>query len=483
MSYIALYRKYRPQNFDDVVGQDHIIKALRNQVINNKVAHAYLFCGSRGTGKTTTARIFAKAINCLNPVNGSPCGKCEVCKALSHGEQFDIIEIDAASNNGVDDARALRESVRFLPVIGKKKVFIIDEVHMLSTSAFNALLKTIEEPPEHVVFILGTTEIQKIPSTILSRLMRFDFHLLAVSEIEQIIKKILDNDKVVFENDAVNMVARASEGSVRDALSVLDACLAYNPGNLTVSSVVDVLGIVGRDRILEIIENIIDNNLKSMLLSLDNLLVSGKSPLVMCKELMSCLCDLMVVETLGSSSKNMLQFDDVVFSKYEKIAKKSGKNILLKIIDSLGNLEAELRLSVQPKIVLEMALFKAVNAVNKEENISNNPGSTMTEKKKDDIKDKNYLGQILHFLRKSGKMQLFSAFSEVGSLEKVNDFLVGTGSIITKNIIDSKKAEIFGVLKDLKIKDIIINVEKNKKDLAEVSELKKLFGEAFEEEE
>ena len=220
MAYLALYRRFRPSGFDSLIGQDHVVRTLVNQINSDKIGHAYLFCGARGTGKTSAAKIFARAINCLSPVNGSPCGKCAVCKALADPSNLDIVEMDAASNNKVENVREIRDKIQYPPVSGKYKVYIIDEVHMLTTEAFNALLKTLEEPPKHAVFILATTEVHKLPSTILSRCMRFDFRLIPTREIAELIGKIYREIGKDYDEDAVNAVARAGNGSVRDALAV-----------------------------------------------------------------------------------------------------------------------------------------------------------------------------------------------------------------------------------------------------------------------
>ena len=243
MNYVALYRKYRPRTFDDVIGQDHIINTLRNQIVKGKISHAYLFTGTRGTGKTSTAKIFARAVNCPEAAahNGNPCGTCEVCKALENAN-VDVIEMDAASNNGVDYARDIREKVQFPPVCGRYKVYIIDEVHMLSTGAFNALLKTLEEPPAHAIFILCTTEVHKIPATILSRCMRFDFRLVPASQLTKLIADIYDKEGKSYERAAVAAIAQAGEGSVRDCVSIADRCMAVSD-KLTYKQVTDVLGV------------------------------------------------------------------------------------------------------------------------------------------------------------------------------------------------------------------------------------------------
>ena len=233
MSYLALYRRFRPTTFDKVIGQEHIIKTLINQIKTKNVGHAYLFCGVRGTGKTSIAKIFAKAVNCENNQNGSPCGKCKACKSLQDVSNIDIVEIDAASNNKVENVREIRDNVQYAPVNVKYKVYIIDEVHMLTTEAFNALLKTLEEPPKHAIFILATTEPQKLPATILSRCMRFDFRLIADKEIAKLISSIYDEIGKQYTEEAVMAIARAGEGCVRDALSVADLCLSVGEGKIT----------------------------------------------------------------------------------------------------------------------------------------------------------------------------------------------------------------------------------------------------------
>ena len=256
MAYLAFYRTFRPVSFDTVVRQEHIVRTLKNRIQSNKIGHAYLFCGPRGTGKTTLAKIFARAINCEHPVDGSPCGKCPTCRALADGANMDISEIDAASNNGVDEMRDLREKVQYPPVAGRYKVYIIDEVHMLTASAFNAVLKTLEEPPAHAVFILATTEPQKIPATILSRCMRFDFKLIPQKDLEGLVKSVLDKTGKEYEEEAVAAIARAGAGSARDSLSIADMCASYSTGKLTYEDVNAVLGSADFFTVAEIAESI-----------------------------------------------------------------------------------------------------------------------------------------------------------------------------------------------------------------------------------
>lgn len=357
--YLALYRKYRPSTFDEVIGQEHIVKTLINQINSNKIGHAYLFCGSRGTGKTSTAKIFARAINCVNPKNGSPCGECESCK-LNSGN-IDILEIDAASNNGVDEIRDLREKVKYPPVNGKYKVYIIDEVHMLSVNAFNALLKTLEEPPSFVVFILATTEVHKLPATILSRCMRFDFRLVSVDKLVSQLEKICSDSQIKYDLQALNMIARAGEGSVRDTLSVADRCISFCGDNLTVEGVTEVLGVASKESLFEICENVFNGNYGEMLLSLDKVLCLGKSPLVLARDLIAYFIDLLYICNLKDNARQFVVAQDDLFNKMKDQANNDNYNKIMAGIEILSGVEAELRYSVQPKIVLECALIKIMN--------------------------------------------------------------------------------------------------------------------------
>ena len=358
--YLALYRKYRPQTFDEVIGQDHIVKTLVNQIKMDKISHAYLFTGSRGTGKTSTAKIFARAINCESSNNGSPCGTCETCKSLA-GTNIDVLEIDAASNNGVDEIRDLREKVKYPPVVGKYKVYIIDEVHMLSTSAFNALLKTLEEPPSHTVFILATTEVHKLPATILSRCLRFDYKLVSLEELSALLRKILKEENVAFDEQAINIIARAGEGSVRDTLSIADRCVSFAGNDLTYQKVLSVLGVSEREVLINMANHMLSKNVGNALVELDLVLSGGKSPLVFSNDLIAYFRDLILIHTLGDESREIVVVKDDIYSQMKNQATAENYASMLKVVEVLSSVEQELRYSAQPRIVLETAIIKAVS--------------------------------------------------------------------------------------------------------------------------
>lgn len=367
--YLALYRKYRPKTFDEVVGQDHIVTTLKNQIKLDKISHAYLFTGSRGTGKTSTAKIFAKAINCLNPKpDGSPCLECEACKALDK-TNIDVLEIDAASNNGVDEIRDLREKVKYPPVVGKYKVFIIDEVHMLSTSAFNALLKTLEEPPSYTVFILATTEVHKLPATILSRCIRFDFKLVSLEDLSALLRRVLTEENVKFDEQSINVIARAGEGSVRDTLSIADRCVSFAGDELTYKKVVSVLGISERETLIKMADLILTKNIGEALVELDMVLGQGKSPLVFSNDLVSYFRDLLLILTLGDKSRKIVVLKDDVYEKMKSQATLENYSQMVKTIEVLSGVEQELRYSALPRMVLETAIIKIISETSLEERV------------------------------------------------------------------------------------------------------------------
>ena len=357
MGYIALYRKFRPLTFSEIVGQDHITKTLKNQILAGRVGHAYLFNGGRGTGKTSAAKILARAINCLNPKDGEPCNECEICKGAISGSLTDIVEMDAASNNSVEDIRSIREEVNFLPTKAKYRVYIIDEVHMLSTGAFNALLKTLEEPPEHVKFILATTEPQKLPATILSRCQRFDFKRLSPENIVKRLKIVCDESKIEATDEALNTIASLSEGAMRDALSILERCLQDGTNKIEADKIKDLVGIPKTTFVNKIINGIIEYNIEDVLSSIEDVLQEGKDINNFLWEMIKYTKDVLVFKTSG---KVELYSEDEK-KQIEEISKKIEKERLIDLIYSLSELENDMKWSTQKNIVFQAGLINLCN--------------------------------------------------------------------------------------------------------------------------
>ena len=359
MEHISLYRKYRPKTFEDVIGQDHITKTLQNQIMNNHIGHAYLFTGTRGTGKTSIAKIFARAVNCLSPVNGSPCGKCENCLNLQKDNDINIIEMDAASNNKVDDVREIREKVKFLPVGAKYKVYIIDEVHMLTDSAFNALLKTLEEPPEHIIFILATTEAHKLPQTILSRCVRFDFHLVSVEDLVKHLRKIFDKENIKYDEESLKLIATAGEGSVRDTLSIADSIASYAQGNITKEQTLEILGTTDYELILSFFKEIKDREVGNILTLIDKIEKEGKNLAVFAKDLSKHARNLLVCKTCKDANK-ILNLPDDVFEKFKEQADLFDEKDLIRYMQVFSSAENELRYTLSVRLLLETTCLTAI---------------------------------------------------------------------------------------------------------------------------
>lgn len=356
MNYVALYRKYRPQTFDDVIGQDHIVKTLRNQILRYKVSHAYLFTGTRGTGKTSTAKIFARAVNCPDAKehNGNPCCECRVCRDVGN---LDVIEMDAASNNGVDYARDIREKVQYPPVNGRYKVYIIDEVHMLSQGAFNALLKTLEEPPVHALFILCTTEVHKIPATILSRCMRFDFRLVPTAKLAEHIAGIYDKENKKYDKEAVLAIAQAGEGSVRDSVSIADRCLSVTDGKLTYAEVLSVLGVSSKNNIANLADAVLQNRTGDILTEINKIVNDGKDVARLSKDLSQYFRDLLVVKECANANAILALPESVYATLFESADKVSVKKLLF-ALDVLVGLDNTLKYALSPRMTFEAAALK-----------------------------------------------------------------------------------------------------------------------------
>ncbi len=358
MSYTALYRKFRPSEFGDVKGQEHIVTTLQNQIKANRIGHAYLFCGTRGTGKTTAAKIFARAVNCEHPVDGSPCGECEMCRSIAAGTSMNVIEIDAASNNGVDNIREIKEEVAYRPTEGRYKVYIIDEVHMLSSGAFNALLKTLEEPPEYVIFILATTEVHKIPVTIMSRCQHYDFRRITIETISARLKELMEAEQVDVEDKAIRYIAKAADGSMRDALSLLDQCIAFYLGQkLTYDNVLEVLGAVDTDVFSRLLRSLIGRKVPQVLDTVEDLVMQGRELLQLSVDFTWYLRNLLLVKT-SDMPEDVLDVSSENLAQLKEESEMIEADALLRYIRIFSELSEQLRFATQKRVLLEVTLIK-----------------------------------------------------------------------------------------------------------------------------
>lgn len=357
---MALYRTYRPKTFEEVIGQEHITKTLQNQIMNGHIGHAYLFTGTRGTGKTSVAKIFARAVNCLDPQNGSPCGKCANCLKLQNDNDINVIEMDAASNNKVDDVREIREKVKFMPVDVKYKVYIIDEVHMLTDSAFNALLKTLEEPPKHIIFILATTEVHKLPQTILSRCVRFDFRLVSVKELMAHLEKIFKKEKIECDEESLKLIATAGEGSVRDTLSIADSIASYCQGKITKEETLKILGTTDYLLNVEFFNCLKEREVGKMLALIDKMEKEGKNLAVFAKDISRHARNLLVVKTCENANE-ILSLPDDAYALFEEQAKLFDEKNLIRYMQVFSSAENELRYTLSVRLLLETTCLTAMS--------------------------------------------------------------------------------------------------------------------------
>ena len=466
MSYKALYRTFRPLVFSDVIGQEHITTTLKNQIQTGRVAHAYLFSGGRGSGKTSTAKILARAVNCLNPKNGEPCNECEICKAAIDGALTDISEIDAASNNGVDNIRDIREEVEYVPTNSKYRVYIIDEVHMLSTGAFNALLKTLEEPPKHVIFILATTEPQKLPVTILSRCQRFDFRRLSVENIMKRLMYICSQINVEPEENALKLIAKMADGAMRDAISLLDRCVADGEAQITEKAVRELVGVPEFEYLSRMVENIVKHDTSGMLELSQKIIDEGKDLEFYIWELIKFIRDIVVSN--ATNDKNL--YGEEELKKMQEIIKISSQAELLNLIPTLSELQNDMKWAIDKDIMFETGLLKITINKNIDTVI---PKNNTIERKTEAVPEKivpvnekvipevsssteDLKTKVLTNLKENRKMIMHTILS-TAQFQKVDEDLIHI--IFNKNIDDVNKQYMQKEDSKMLIKEVVKNTE------------------------
>ena len=451
MGYTALYRKFRPLCFSEMVGQEHITRTLKNQIIANRVGHAYLFNGGRGTGKTSAAKILARAINCLNPKDGEPCNECEICKGAISGSLTDIVEMDAASNNSVEDIRSIREEVNFLPTKAKFRVYIIDEVHMLSTGAFNALLKTLEEPPEHVKFILATTEPQKLPATILSRCQRFDFKRISNEDIIKRLKFVCEESNIEITAGAMQIIAVLSEGAMRDALSILERCIQDGENKIDEDKIKDLVGIPKITYIHNLTEAIIQYDAEKALKSVDEVLNEGKDIVNFLWELIKYIKDVLVFQT----AEKLDLYSPEEIKKIQELSQKVSKEKLISIIYELSELENNIKFSTQKVIVFQAGIIKLCykkqeedkkvyekNDISKPKDEKNNVVLPNTAIKIDNMTNKNTNNIKINNEKNFSSTKRFSTKTEEYWPEVVNELKQNGKIVLYTNLLNTKAVEL-----------------------------------------
>ena len=467
MGYTALYRKFRPQTFAEMVGQEHITRTLKNQIIANRVGHAYLFNGGRGTGKTTSAKVLARAINCLNPKDGEPCNECEICKSALNGSLTDIVEMDAASNNSVEDIRSIREEVNFLPTKAKYRVYIIDEVHMLSQGAFNALLKTLEEPPEHVKFILATTEPQKLPATILSRCQRFDFKRISNEDIIKRLEIVCKESNIEITKQALNIIATLSEGAMRDALSILERCVQDGENKIDEDKIKELVGIPKITYIHSITEAIIKYNIDEAMESITKVLDEGKDLNNLLWEIIKYIKDILMIKT----GQKLTMYNEEDYENLKKLSEEISKERAIKLINELSKLENDMKSSTQKLIIFQAGIIslcdneilsynnnsnneisretnlgevyerlekienylRAGNGINRMQNVAQKK-NTVTNTKTNNIneisgigknkKPAQYWNTVVDNFKQTGKIMIYTNLLETNAVE-INDMTIG----------------------------------------------------------
>lgn len=515
MSHLVLYRSFRPKTFDDVIGQDHIIQTLKNQVSNQSFGHAYLFCGTRGTGKTSTAKIFARAINCENSINGNPCGKCPACLSNLNGGNLDIVEIDAASNNRVDEIRDLREKIGYLPSVNKYKVYIVDEVHMLTDSAFNALLKTLEEPPSHAVFILATTEPHKLPATILSRCMRFDFKLVGESELVKHLQNVFSKSGIKSDKESLKLIASIGNGSVRDTLSVAEMCSAYCNNNLTYEKCLECLGVTSSSILVEILKAIFSSNATNLIEILSNLKKEGKNFSVLVNDLIGAINAILTIK-ITNNSKEILFLPNEVFDSYKKLGEQVSENYLVEMLKKLAELDGKLKMATNIEMLIETTLLSVIFSSAEIENLkarlstlesqiasgnislskpsqikTNVEKEVVTQKveikkesgkqsepaSKESLPAKKLFGELAVAVRKKNNMMLYSMLADVNAVDLVGNELVIYTNKITADALDFNIKQLLENLKEINpsLTVKIVAFEKTKNESIE-DFLKSKFG-------